>query len=178
MRSFLCAVRQPSLKFNYFVLNAVFILLVSCSQYEFAVNDKTIYTPADFRKNLQLDDEPLLACIKTQLLEERITKAEQTLRIQCGPGSIQSLSGIEIFSHLQLLGLANNQLNDISPIRSLRDLSHLNLENNDVRNAGVLGNLPSLLYVNLKGNNNLNCTSLEQLKQKKGVQLLQPEHCH
>lgn len=152
-------------------------LLLSCSQYEFTLNERTVYDPQEFRRDLQMVDANLLSCTKKILSEQQITKASQLKQLICGPSDINTLDGIEVFTKLEQLGLANNKINNITALAKLTQLQQLNLANNHVENAEVLAELGELTLVDLSGNAQLQCRSVVALKQRNGIDLKLPDHC-
>ncbi|WP_019604818.1 leucine-rich repeat domain-containing protein [Teredinibacter turnerae] len=151
--------------------------LLSCSQYEFTLNEKTLYDPTTFRRELSLKDKDLENCVKNVVSEQQITAARQVRQLLCGPGKILSLEGIEIFNRVQQLGLAKNTIENISSLASLRELRHINLADNAITDASVLDELKQLQYVDLSGNPELNCASTAKLQAREQIELLLPTHC-
>lgn len=152
-------------------------LLLSCSQYEFKLNDNTLYDPLALRKELALKDPQLQACVIRVITEQQTTAAAKLHQLLCGPGEIQSLDGIEIFTRLRQLGLAGNQLTTIDNLVTLTELRQLNLADNRISNAAVLRALAHLTFIDLSGNTALECHSVSALRDKPGLEMILPEHC-
>lgn len=175
MKSVLAKKKSHSLTHLRARLCALALLSLSgCSHYEIAVNENTVYDPLEFRRSLHLADEALQACVKAALIEQDITTAGRLRQLVCGPGDIQSLAGLEIFENLEVLGLADNRLTNISALAAFTKLKQVNLENNSIGDASPLGKLKNLSLVNLAGNEALRCDSLPR-GQKTQYQL--PAHC-
>ncbi|SMF43850.1 Leucine rich repeat-containing protein [Alteromonadaceae bacterium Bs31] len=163
--------RLPSL-----ITVLVLFYLSGCSNYEFTVNDRTVYDPTKFRRSLSFADAALTLCAKAVAAESNITAAGQLLQLQCGPGEIINLSGLSIFHQLESLGLSHNQIENISEIAKLEKLKHIDLSNNKLLDVSLLAQLPELELVNLKGNTELHCeTTLALVKPSLELQL--PKHC-
>jgi len=168
--------RQYSLIFVFAVFFTV--LMTGCSHYELTLNERTLYDPTEFRRNLALPDEHLQNCVKQVLREQSVHNARQLRTLQCGPGDIKSLEGLEQFTALTQLGLAKNTLTDIHELPAFKQLTHLDLHGNAIKDASVLAKLENLVWVNLEQNPNLNCTSVDDLRRKKHLELLLPAHCN
>jgi len=154
-----------------------FVLIGSCGSYELTVNEKTVYDPLEFRRDLVLDDAGLEQCVKIVLTESRITAAPQLKQLSCGPGEIASLSGLEVFRRLESLGLADNKIENLSAIAHLPKLRQLSLANNQIIDVRSLYELKNLVFLDLRGNPDLNCQLLRPLMDKKNLELQRPKHC-
>ncbi len=138
---------------RYFLFLTLFTSLISCSRYEFSINDRVVYTPPPLFSGFSISDPFLRTCVKSAIAEENVTRADQLQRLLCPPGAINSLDGIEIFTNLNQLGLAENNVASIAQLTELDELRHLNL----------------------KGNDNLLCKDLDQLKKVEAIEV--PSHC-
>ena len=153
------------------------IVITSCSQYEVTLNEKTMYDPTEFRRSVNLADKALDNCVKSALREGAVSRATQLRQLQCGPGQIQSLAGLEIFSELESLGLSQNQITDLAPLTQLPQLRQLNLAANSIIDASRLKKLKHLSYLNLEANLNLSCNSLNWSNANTKLELHSPKHC-
>ncbi|WP_075185912.1 leucine-rich repeat domain-containing protein [Teredinibacter haidensis] len=160
-------------------LSPIFLIgyLSSCSQYEFSINERTLYDPLEFQRSVQFADTALQSCVKTNLAEKNITSADQLKRLQCGPGKISSLAGLEIFDQLQQLGLSDNAISNIETLSLLPRLTHINLANNHIIDTQPLSKLNKLQYLNLKGNVALKCASISHQTPKNDLEVIPPNHC-
>ncbi len=154
----------------------LFFTLASCSNYEFTLNDRTVYDPTAFRRSLSFSDPALDACVMAALVEANITSAGQLRQLQCGPGEIRDLSGLKVFHRLENLGLANNLIVNISELTSMTSLKQLDLSSNDILDVSALSNLPELKLLIAEGNSQLRCESFSDLL-KEGLEIRRPKHC-
>ena len=56
-------------------------------------------------------------------------------KLDANGSSITDLTGIELCTNLNTLGLENNSINDISPLAGLTNLESLNLKDNELNSA-------------------------------------------
>ncbi|WP_052692224.1 hypothetical protein [Teredinibacter purpureus] len=153
------------------------LLLAGCSQYQLNINNRIVYDPLEFRQSIRFADTALEVCVKHVLTEMNITSASQLRRLQCGPGHIQSLEGLEIFIHLEQFAAAENNISNITALKKIAGLTHLNLSGNNIIDASSLSAHAKLRLVNIEGNVNLKCETLSQLNQQAELELNAPEHC-
>lgn len=148
-------------------------LLISCQNHEFTVNNQVVYTPPSLFSDYRIDDPALTECVRKNIEEQRLRKAEDLTRLLCSAGAIRELSGLEVFSELEQLGLGNNHIVDIHTLATLTHLHHLNLQDNEIVDAAVLSELPALQSVNLSGNQSLDCSSVKLASRDTTL----PQHC-
>ena len=70
-------------------------------------------------------------------------------KISKNDSALTDLTGIELCSHLQSLGLARNNIRDISALPKLKELISLNLKRNPVQDYSPIGQLHTLHSVKL-----------------------------
>ena len=154
---------------------AWFVLGVSgCSDYSITVNDNLLYTPPSIFTDFKLPDRSLQQCIDDTINDEYLTSAEQLSRLYCTKRNISSLDQMEIFPNLKQVGLADNNLTDISPLAQLHHLEQINLKGNNIKDATPLKKISTLQFVDLSDNPNLNCGSVPADQR---IKIILPEHC-
>lgn len=132
---------------------APMLALGGCADYEFSVNDKLVYTPLPLFSDFLLADPALQTCVSQTISDEKITSAELLERLNCSHAGIQSVEGLDGFTHLKVLNLGHNKLRDV----------------------GSLSLLPQLQQLNLFGNAELDCVSVDNWPTTPELQL--PLHC-
>lgn len=157
------------------------IILSGCQRYSVSVNERVVYTPPGLFSDYSIEDENLRTCIASIIEEEGFVKARQIKRIICGPKNIANLAGIEAFTYIEVLGLADNKISNIEPVSSLIRLKQLDVSNNEVEDFSPLAELASLQTVSALGNKQAKCNSIMALKKslstKNNANLSLPEHC-
>ncbi len=161
-------------------LLSVFLLLTAivsgCSRYSVSINDNTVYSPPGIFTRFSLPDSNLQDCVDDTIADEHLTKPEQLVRLFCTNRAIYSLEGLEIFDGIQHLGLENNELTSIAELASLSQLKQVNLAGNNIKDGAPLLQLQALDYVDFTNNPALDCSLIQQLRQK-GVEVKAPGHC-
>ncbi|WP_188150169.1 hypothetical protein [Teredinibacter waterburyi] len=152
-------------------------LLGACNSYELVLNERELYDSRDYRGSLDFRDGALKSCVTSVVTEQRLNRPAQLTNLLCGPGEINNLTGLEQFVQLRQLGLAGNSVKQLALLESFAVLESLNLANNEVVNAQPLTTLKQLIYLDLRGNQNLDCNTLHELRTRKALKLLVPEHC-
>ncbi len=140
--------------YRLFSLLPLILVLGSCADYEFSVNNKRVYTPLPLFSDFSLADPALQTCVSQTISDEKITRVELLEKLNCSHAGIRSIEGLEQFINLQILNLGENQL----------------------RNVGSLSALTQLQRVNLDGNPELDCASLGNLQ--KSLEITLPSHCN
>lgn len=124
----------------------------------------------------QLRDPGLVAAVHDALGRPGWTLAEEDLAAQtqlaAGGRSITTLEGIELLANLQILDLAQNNIEDLSPLAALTHLQFLNLESNSVRELQPLASLAELQFLVLNHNRIEDIRPLVQLPALVAVELL------
>ncbi len=164
------------------MLKAVFtgtILLVvaSCADYQFKVNDRVIYTPAPLYAEYEIPDEAFRECIKQHVGDGAMTNASQLTELNCSHAGVTSLEGIEVFTALARLKLSSNAITDVGPLAPLAQLSDIYLDGNSIRSLLPLRGLAELVYLDVKGNIQLVCAELPHFQAISKLTLVAPRHC-
>lgn len=170
----------PSLPTLFFVLArplfvGVLLALSACSRYSVSVNDNIVYEPPQLFSDFNVEDSELRTCLQKTIAEANVRSAEQLRRLICPAGSISTLSGIEVFSQIEYLGLAENNVQVLAPITELTQLKQADLRSNNVKDFSVLLSHKSVLFLNAKGNTRANCDSLQASHETQVIHL--PKHC-
>lgn len=84
--------------------------------------------------------------------------------LDVGHNLINDLSILYELPKLRVLILAGNQINDITPIASLKDLEYLEIFKNDVHNIEALSELPHLVDLNITSNRIKDLSPLQNVK--------------
>ncbi len=155
---------------------SLLILLTGCGRYAVSVNERTVYEPAPLFSDYSIADASLKSCVKDTIAQRQLTKAEQLKRLLCPPGEIASLSGIQVFVNLEHLGLASNQVSNLTPLSKLNKLTQINVRDNRVENFSALHSLEALSFLDARGNNSARCDTLTPLSNK-SIELALPEAC-
>lgn len=132
----------------------VLALLAGCGRYELTFNEQPIRSPAKLATDYEIPDPALRDCIAQTISDQRIDRIERLQRLTCSNAGITSVTGIDSFVGLEILGLGNNALTTITPLLAL----------------------PSLVQLDLSGNPGLECSGLEPLTAR-GLAMKLPEHC-
>ncbi|MGD9662371.1 MAG: leucine-rich repeat domain-containing protein [Porticoccaceae bacterium] len=132
-------------------------MLSACDRYRVTLNDRPISEPLPLFTNFQVADAALQNCLQQAIIDQGIRRKQDLQTLICSHAGITSLEGIEFFSSLHTLNLANNNLSNVSPLL-------------------FLGNLDA---VNLEGNPSLDCDSSDKLAAHlpENGTLILPEHC-
>lgn len=150
--------------------------LSSCNRYSVAINEKTIYTPKTLFTQYSIADAHLHTCLANTIAEKRLTQAEQLQQLFCPGGGIQKLTGMEVFTELRHLGLADNRISDISALSQLKKLEQIDLSGNTITEFAALLMLPSLKSLNAERNAQAHCSALQKLASTVSVE--HPSHCN
>jgi len=131
--------------------------LSGCDRYRVTLNDQIISEPPNLLSSVEVVDPLLASCLEQTIHDQQIRATTDLKVLVCTHAGITSLEGIEKFSSIETINLAQNKLISIVPLT-------------------FLGQLES---VNLQENRQLNCDETIKLKQhlpEKGVLIL-PTHC-
>lgn len=132
----------------------VIFSLSACDRYTVTFNDAPVYKPATLFSDYKIVDSALATCLAQTISDKKITKASQLRTLRCSHANIAKLDGLEIFTRLEHLDLADNQLTNIN----------------------ILNQLLNLSLLNVAGNTDLACASLAALTQNIDTIIL-PAHC-
>ena len=151
------------------------LLLAACSNYDFTVNDRVIYTPDPLFTDFDIPDPALRECIREAINFNKVTVASELSALECTNAGIDSLAGLATFTQIEQLTLSSNNIKDISELAALTVLQVLYLDNNRVVDAVPLYQLPALTRVDLSANPELRCPASGSLFRVESVIL--PRHC-
>ncbi|MEZ5567792.1 MAG: hypothetical protein R3E54_05530 [Halioglobus sp.] len=150
-------------------------LLVACQGYDFTVNERVVYSPPPLFRDFALADEALRDCVMQLIADERITRVEQLVTLNCSHAGIESLDGLDVFSSLGSLRLSANRVRNLLALSALPELEQLYLDDNRVIDPVPLYSLEKLQTLDLSGNPGLQCPDPGALQQV--AQLALPSHC-
>ncbi len=134
------------------VITATTLCMAACSQYEFNLNGHNLYRPPALFSDFVMDDPAFSLCVKQTILEEKIVRAEDLVRLRCPSMGIKTTKGLAAFQGLAVVDMGQNALTHLDDIQ----------------------NLPKLRQLNAEGNPALPCPQLQNLRAK-GVQVLAPQ---
>ncbi|MGK2913976.1 MAG: leucine-rich repeat domain-containing protein [Porticoccaceae bacterium] len=106
-------------------------LLGGCDRYIFTVNEQPVYKPPTLFTDYRIVDAALRGCVEQTIADQKISRAGDLTHLICTHAEIGNLEGLEIFSALANLNLADNDLNGIQPLLMLPNLATVDLSNND-----------------------------------------------
>jgi len=147
----------------------------ACSNYDFTVNERVVYTPDPLFTDFEVPDQPLKECIRRAISANKVTIASELSSLECSSIGIESLAGLATFTEIEQLTLSSNQITDLSELSALTVLQVLYLDNNQVIDAVPLYQLPALTLVDLSANPGLRCPASGSLLRVATVVL--PRHC-
>ena len=151
--------------------------LAACQGYEITVNDREIYRPAAALTQFHMADSNLQNCLDQTVKDQNITAVAQLTQLSCTHAGIKDVSGLEYFSAIEALNLADNEITAIEPLGKLSKLKVLLLTNNKLVNADAVLSLLQLQQLDLKGNQGLDCSELTRLDKQSPAEILKPAHC-
>ncbi|RLQ21938.1 leucine-rich repeat domain-containing protein [Seongchinamella sediminis] len=153
------------------------LLLLSggCSDLDFKVNDRVVYSPRPLFSDFELADPALQACVEQAVADQKVTLARELTSLNCSHAGISSLEGLELFTGLQQLKLSANEIRNLAPLGKLSLLETLYLDNNQVVDPVPLYELLSLKTLDLAGNGSLQCPAGNALFRLDDLSL--PRHC-
>ncbi len=162
------------LSLNLFLLT---LLVAGCSKYQFTVNEAVVYTPPTLFTAFTTADPRLKSCLDQAIKDSNATAPTDVKRLVCTNAGLTSLVGLEVFSEISELNIADNQLTDIAPVARLPQLKALAVNNNKLRQVPEVLLLANLTYLDLSNNSQLNCGDLKQLRQHYSGELKLPAQC-
>ena len=122
-------------------------------------------------------DDALRACVAQAIEDQHIIQPDALRDLNCSNAGIVNLSGIEVFAHLQRLGLDDNKVSDLAPLYALQKLELLQIRNNTLRNVSTQLCQGAGKQIALAGNAGLDCARLAAVTEC-GVKLIdKPSHC-
>ncbi len=117
----------------------------------------------DLVSNVNILDRGLARCIQSQNKKY----VHEVVELTCVNKGIKILMGLDKFTHLHTLNLAENNIKYIKPIASLKSLKNLNINDNFVSNIDPLKGLSKLTSIELAINAISDITPLSQLENLK-----------
>jgi Leucine-rich repeat (LRR) protein len=124
-------------------------------------------------------DPSLSVCVDTNRIENNWSLVEEVVSLNCQPGRIKLLGGLQDFINLKSLNLSANQISDISPVKGLLALKSVNLSAiPELKKIEALLSLKTLTQIDLSesGNGDISCASLDSLSQT-ADSLITPLRC-
>ncbi|GAA3599549.1 hypothetical protein GCM10022198_24790 [Klugiella xanthotipulae] len=104
-----------------------------------------------------IEDQALRTCINSVLKQDAnavITKtqARSVTLLDCSGAGVTTLSGLQDFTKLTSLNLANNQVSDLSPLKNLTALTELSLAHTAITSLSDLAGLSHLKTLEIQQN--------------------------
>jgi hypothetical protein len=152
-------------------------LVSACSDYEFRVNQRVVYTPLPLFSDFTVADPALHDCLLQTIEDQKLVRAQDLTGLKCSHTGITSLEGLTTFQGIEWLYLPYNALVDISALADISALQVLDLSNNKLRDIAALARLTRLERVDLRGNPALDCQPSQALIAALDVQAMLPAHC-
>ncbi len=160
---------------RWFTGIVLLMAITGCSDLDFKINDKTVYSPRPLFTDFEVADAALKACLEQAIIDQKVTLANELLSLNCSHAKISTLDGLELFTGLTQLKLSSNQIRNLVPLVPMSSLESLYLDNNQVIDPVPLYDLLSLAMLDLSGNPSLQCPSGQALLRLEEIIL--PEHC-
>ncbi|MBU2039666.1 MAG: leucine-rich repeat domain-containing protein [Gammaproteobacteria bacterium] len=113
----------------------------------------------------QITDPALRNCIERL----NIDYTDQLQLLNCSAEGVQSLDGIEQFSHTIVINLMNNQISDLSPLASVVSMQSLDISNNSLTDLSPLSQHKALRILSASNNR---LTDIDTLKKMGTLQRL------
>ena len=139
---------------KFCIYPVLLILLSACERYQVTLNTQPVYTPPQLFSDYRIPDAALNNCVRQTVQENKITRPGDLLSLNCSYAGITNLEGLEVFTHLQIINMSSNRLEEIKPLLFLGYLQQ----------------------VNLRGNPNLYCPQLGVLMEL-SAKVESPDHC-
>lgn len=130
-------------------------LLSGCDRYLFTFNERVVSEPPPLLTEFEVEDAALQTCLEQTIRDKKVRRPQELSQLRCTHAGIGNLEGIEVFSQLETINLADNQLDSIRPLLFLGQLNSANLE----------------------GNADLDCSEVSNLREQLEGELRAPEHC-
>lgn len=159
------------------VVNSFFSRVVTCC---LLATTAPLFQTNTFAQESIFEDVNLERAARQEVFAKRYSDepitAEDAAKISqiVGQGfEIKSLAGIEHCKQLRLIQLADNAIEDITPIASLNKLQSIDLSGNQLSDVAPLQELVKLQYLNLSGNSIDSIAALERLTGLRSLYLSQ-----
>lgn len=150
-------------------------LVTGCSDFDFKVNEKVVYSPRPAFSDFDIPDEALRSCVEQAIADNTVTAAAQLQQLSCSSAGIEVLDGLATFTGLTRLELGSNRVDKLAELQALSTLQVLDLGDNNVVDPVPLFDLPALQQLNLAGNSRLKCPPPTAFATVEEVTL--PAHC-
>ena len=160
-----------------FCLSLLALVLSGCSKYQLTLNEAVVYTPAPLFTDFKTADPRLKTCLDQAIKDHKATSPADVTRLVCSHAGLTSVVGLEAFTSITELNLANNQITDIAPIAQLSKLKALSLSDNKLRQVPEILLLEHLNYLDLTNNTQLACGDINQLRPRFNGELKLPTQC-
>lgn len=147
----------------------------ACSDFDFKVNEKVVFSPRPLFSEFEIGDEALRSCVTQAIADNTVTAAAQLQQLDCSSAGIEKLDGLATFTGLMQLNLSSNAIRNLAQLSALSALQVLMLNHNDIVDPVPLYQLPALQQLNLAGNRGLQCPSSSAFAIVETVRL--PDHC-
>lgn len=157
------------------LLSITVLILASCSNYDFTVNDQIVYTPKPLFSAYEIPDKALKACVSQAISDGKVSSAAQLQELNCSRAGITQLNGISIFSALHTVKFSNNNIADLAPLSALIALEALYLDSNNIVDLAPLSTLTQLQVLDLSHNSSLRCPRDNSVAAINIIRL--PKHC-
>ncbi len=130
-------------------------LLSGCDRYLFTVNERVMSEPPPLFTEFEVEDAALETCLRQTIKDREVRRPQDLTQLRCTHAGIKTLEGLEVFSQLETVNFADNQLVSIRPLLFLGQLRSADLE----------------------GNPDLDCTEVPTLREQLEGELKAPEPC-
>ena len=105
-------------------------LLSACDRYLVTVNEQPVSQPRPLFSDFEVPDRGLNDCLRQAIADGEIRRPGQLEALTCSHAGIVSLEGIQVFSNLRTVNLANNRIVDPEPLLFLGTLHSVSLVEN------------------------------------------------
>ena len=160
---------------RWLTLCLLLALSTGCSDFDFKVNERVVYSPRPPFSDFEIADEALRNCVEQAIADNTITAAAQLQQLNCSSAGIETLDGLGAFTGITRLNLSSNRIRNLAELSALSTLQLLELGDNDIVDPVPLFALPALQELNLAGNSGLQCPSTTAFATVDTVRL--PAHC-
>lgn len=162
-------------RWRWLFLYLLAALAAGCSDFDFKVNERVVYSPKPLFSEFDISDQALRSCVEQAIADNRVTSAAQLQQLVCTSGGIEKLDGLAIFTGLSRLQLSGNRIRNLGELSALSILQVLELADNDIVDPVPLYDLPALQQLDLAGNPGLQCPSRSAFATVEKLRL--PAHC-
>ncbi len=156
---------------------ALVLVLGSCADYAFKVNERVVYTPAPLFSDYEIPDEALAECVAQHVADLAATTADAVEALNCSHAGVSNLQGLQVFGKLRQLKLSSNRISELQPLADMAALQALYVDDNALETIAPIRELPELEHLDLSGNPALRCEDLGAFRTRVGLVLRPPAHC-